>query len=54
MNKFELFYENVIDFINHCADQEFIPEDEEDYMVAEITKIKEQIETGDIESLNIH
>lgn len=54
MNKLELFYENVIDFINHCAVQEFISEDEEDYIAAEITKIKEQIENGDIESLNIH
>ena len=54
MNEMELFYKNVIDFINHCAVQEFIPEDEEHYMITEITKIKEQIETGDIESLNIH
>ena len=53
MNKLELFYENVIDFINHCAVQEFIPEDEEEYIVAEITKIKEQVENGDWESLNI-
>ena len=44
MNKLQKFYENVVDFINYCAVQEFIPEDEEDYIVEEITKIKERIE----------
>lgn len=48
MDKLELFYNKVVDFINHCAVQEFIPEDEEDYMVEEITKIKEAIEAGEM------
>ena len=47
MDKLQKFYESVVDFINYCAVQEFIPEDEEDYIIAEITKIKESIENED-------
>ena len=47
MNKVQEFYENVIDFINYCVTQDFIKEDEEDYIVEEITKIKEKIEKGE-------
>lgn len=47
MDKLQKFYEDVIDFINYCAVQEFIPEDEEDYIVAEITKIKDKIMNGE-------
>ncbi len=47
MDKLQKFYENVVDFINYCVQQDFIPEDEEDYIVAEIEKIKEKIENGE-------
>ena len=47
MDKLERFFNEVVDFINYCAEQEFIPEDEEDYIVAEIAKIKEKIINGE-------
>lgn len=47
MNKLQKFYDDVVDFINYCTIQDFIPEDEEDYIVAEITKIKEKIENSE-------
>ena len=43
MDKLKKFYDEVVDFINYCAVQEFIPEDEEDYIVDEITKIRDKI-----------
>lgn len=43
MDKLEKFYDTVVDFINYCVNQDFIDEDEEDYIIAEITKIKEKI-----------
>lgn len=47
MDKLQKFYEEVVDFINYCAVQEFIPEDEEDYMVSEITRIRDKIINGE-------
>ena len=47
MDKLQKFYDDVVDFINYCAVQEFIPEDEEDYMVSEITKIRDRIINGE-------
>lgn len=43
MEKLEKFYETVITFLTHCIDQGFIPESEEEYILDEIQKIKDQI-----------
>ena len=53
MDKLELFYLNVIDLLNYCAVQEFISEDEEDYIAGKITEIKDQIKNGNIDRLII-
>ena len=46
MEKLQKFYEEVVDFVNYCAIQDFIPEDEEEYIVSEITKIRDKIIDG--------
>lgn len=44
MEKFTKLYNEVIDLIYHCKEQRFIKEEEAEYIVVEIDKIKDEIE----------
>lgn len=45
MTKIEKFYNEVIKLLNHCQEQYFIKESEIEYLMCEITKIKNDIES---------
>lgn len=45
MDKFTKLYNDVIDLLYHCKEQGFIKETEAEYIIGEVDKIKEEIES---------
>ena len=43
MDRLNKFYDILVEFLTHCIEQDFISETEQDYILGEIEKIKEQV-----------